>query len=223
MITLTSDNIKRLSLYSSKLQLWLDFHVKRPGNSLNSLRNIQFGEFFLPFQKTEPMEIWRLAHTQHAWAAQDSNWSHWELLKWWGTFRTPGLRVGQKPGLALLRQAEIYRVYQSCVIVKVVHKYYSVFHRFGQAKCAHSGSFLSASQFLLLPQLPQKMKLASKVVKTDLKIIISLHYSILHKKVSSIPDQIRALVLLKLSHLFQDLRMRLFWELTWHGHYYRSS
>jgi hypothetical protein len=30
------------------------------------------------------------------------------------------------------------------------------------------------SQFLILPQLPQKMKLPSKVVKVDSKIIISL-------------------------------------------------
>jgi hypothetical protein len=31
---------------------------------------------------------------------------------------------------------------------------YRVFHRFGQAKFAHSGSILSLSQFLQLPQLP---------------------------------------------------------------------
>ncbi len=33
---------------------------------------------------------------------------------------------------------------------------------------------LISSQFLILPQLPQKIKLASKVVKVDSKIIISL-------------------------------------------------
>jgi hypothetical protein len=33
---------------------------------------------------------------------------------------------------------------------------------------------LSYSQFLLLPQLPQKIELASKVVKVDSKIIVSL-------------------------------------------------
>jgi hypothetical protein len=49
-----------------------------------------------------------------------------------------------------------------------------VFHRFRQAKFAYEGSILGSSQFLLLPQLPQKMELASKVVKVDLKIIISL-------------------------------------------------
>jgi hypothetical protein len=43
---------------------------------------------------------------------------------------------------------------------------YSV-HRFRQAKFAYGGSILSYCQFLLLPQLPQKMELTSKVVKVD--------------------------------------------------------
>ncbi len=42
------------------------------------------------------------------------------------------------------------------------------------AKSANGGSILSSSQFLILPQLPRKIKLASKVVKVDSKIIISL-------------------------------------------------
>jgi hypothetical protein len=42
------------------------------------------------------------------------------------------------------------------------------------AKSANGGSILSSSQFLILPLLPQKIKLASKVVKVDSKIIISL-------------------------------------------------
>jgi hypothetical protein len=50
-----------------------------------------------------------------------------------------------------------------------------VFQQFRQAKFAYGGSVLSLSQFSLLSQLPQKMKLASKVVKSDWKIII-LHY-----------------------------------------------
>ncbi len=54
---------------------------------------------------------------------------------------------------------------------------YSVFHKFRQAKFAYGGSILSFSQNLLLPQLPQKMKLAVKVVKSDSKIIISLPWS----------------------------------------------
>ncbi len=53
-------------------------------------------------------------------------------------------------------------------------RYYSVFQGFRQAKSANGGWILSSSQFLILPQLPQKMKLASKVVKVDSKIIISL-------------------------------------------------
>jgi hypothetical protein len=43
-----------------------------------------------------------------------------------------------------------------------------------KAKSANGGSILSSSQFLILPQLPQKIKLASKVVKVDSKIIILL-------------------------------------------------
>jgi hypothetical protein len=41
-------------------------------------------------------------------------------------------------------------------------------------KSANGGSILSSSQFSILPQLPQKIKLASKVVKDDSKIIILL-------------------------------------------------
>jgi hypothetical protein len=51
---------------------------------------------------------------------------------------------------------------------------YSRFQGFSKAKSANGGSILSLSQFMILPQLPQKMKLASKVVKIDPKIIVSL-------------------------------------------------
>ncbi len=51
---------------------------------------------------------------------------------------------------------------------------YSVFQGFGKAKSANGGSILSSSQFFIMPQLPQKIKLALKVVKVDSKIIISL-------------------------------------------------
>ncbi len=50
---------------------------------------------------------------------------------------------------------------------------YSVFQGFSKAKFANGGSILSSSQFSILPELAQKMKLASKVVKVDSKIIIS--------------------------------------------------
>jgi hypothetical protein len=49
-----------------------------------------------------------------------------------------------------------------------------VYQGFSKAKSANGGLILSSSQFLILPQLPQKIKLASKVVKVDSKIIISL-------------------------------------------------
>ncbi len=51
---------------------------------------------------------------------------------------------------------------------------YSVFHRFRQAKFDYGGSILNLSQFLLLPQLPQKVEFTSKVVKVDSKITVSL-------------------------------------------------
>jgi hypothetical protein len=51
---------------------------------------------------------------------------------------------------------------------------YSVFQGFSKAKSANGGLILSSSPFLILPQLPQKIKLSSKVVKVDSKIIISL-------------------------------------------------
>jgi hypothetical protein len=51
---------------------------------------------------------------------------------------------------------------------------YSEFHRFRQAKFDYGGLILSLSQFLLLPQLSQKVELTSKVVKVDSKIIISI-------------------------------------------------
>ena len=38
------------------------------------------------------------------------------------------------------------------------------------------GSVLGSNQFLLLPQLPQKMTVTSKVVKYNSQIIISLHW-----------------------------------------------
>ncbi len=56
----------------------------------------------------------------------------------------------------------------------IVFAGYSVFQGFSKAKFANGGSILSSSQFSILPQLAQKMKLASKVVKIDSKIIISL-------------------------------------------------
>ncbi len=53
---------------------------------------------------------------------------------------------------------------------------YIVFQGFSKAKSksANGGWILSTSKFLILPQLPQKIKLASKVVKVDSKIIILL-------------------------------------------------
>ncbi len=70
--------------------------------------------------------------------------------------------------------------------MKLFKNNYSVFHRFRQDKFAYSGSILSSSQFLLLPQLPQKMELASKVVKVDSKIIISLPKIYIHETHCSI-------------------------------------
>ncbi len=46
---------------------------------------------------------------------------------------------------------------------------YKLFHRFRQAQVDNGGPILSSSQFLLLPQLSQKMKFATKVFKMDQK------------------------------------------------------
>jgi hypothetical protein len=46
-----------------------------------------------------------------------------------------------------------------------------VFHRFGQAKFPDGGLVLGLSQFSILPQLPPKIPLDSKVDKINLKII----------------------------------------------------
>ncbi len=42
-------------------------------------------------------------------------------------------------------------------------------------KFPDGGSILGSSQFSILPQLPTKILLDSKVVKTDPKILISIH------------------------------------------------
>jgi hypothetical protein len=55
-----------------------------------------------------------------------------------------------------------------------LHNSYSVFRQFGQAKFAFGGSILRSIQFLLLTQMPQNIKFASKAVKIDSKIIILL-------------------------------------------------
>jgi len=44
---------------------------------------------------------------------------------------------------------------------------YRAFHRFGQAKVIDGGSVLGLSQFSILPQLPLKTMLGSRVVKID--------------------------------------------------------
>jgi hypothetical protein len=51
---------------------------------------------------------------------------------------------------------------------------YSLFQGFSKAKSANGGLILSSSQFLILIQQPQKIKLTSKLFKVDSKIIISL-------------------------------------------------
>jgi hypothetical protein len=42
---------------------------------------------------------------------------------------------------------------------------YNVFQGFSKAKSANGGSILSSSQFLILPQLPQKIKLIISLPK----------------------------------------------------------
>jgi len=52
--------------------------------------------------------------------------------------------------------------------------YYRAFHGFGEAKFPDGDLVLGLGQFLILPQLPPKILLESKVVKIEPKIIISL-------------------------------------------------
>ncbi len=47
-----------------------------------------------------------------------------------------------------------------------------MFHEFGQAKFPDGGSVLGSSQFSLLPQLPPKILLYSKVVKIDYNLAL---------------------------------------------------
>ncbi len=56
---------------------------------------------------------------------------------------------------------------------------------FRHAKFSHGDSNLSSRQFLQLPQWPFKTTLAIKVVKIDLKIIISLPSSISLKQTAA--------------------------------------
>ncbi len=51
----------------------------------------------------------------------------------------------------------------------ILHKLYSVFHQMWQTKFNYGGSILSLSQFLLLPQLPQKNEACFKGGKNRLK------------------------------------------------------
>jgi len=51
---------------------------------------------------------------------------------------------------------------------------YRAFHELRQAKFRYGGLVLGSSQFSILPQLPPKILLDSKVVKIEPKIIISL-------------------------------------------------
>jgi len=62
----------------------------------------------------------------------------------------------------------------AAAVVDVSLKFYRVFHGFEQAKFPDCGLVLGLSQFSILPKLPPKMLLNSKVVKIDPKIIISL-------------------------------------------------
>jgi len=50
---------------------------------------------------------------------------------------------------------------------------YRAFHGLGQAKFPDGGSVLGTIQFSILPQLPPKILLDSKMIKIDQKIIIS--------------------------------------------------
>ncbi len=56
----------------------------------------------------------------------------------------------------------------TCIMVTT----YRAFHGFGQAKFSCGGSILGSSQFTLMPQLPLKTMLNTKVIQIDSNIII---------------------------------------------------
>ena len=61
--------------------------------------------------------------------------------------------------------------------------YYSAYSEFRHAsltelKLCYTGLILGSSQFLPLPKVCQKMTLASKVVKSEFKLITSIHISL---------------------------------------------
>jgi hypothetical protein len=62
----------------------------------------------------------------------------------------------------------------NCLQLNHCEGFYKAFHRFGQSKFPDGGLVLGSSQFLILPQLPQKTMLGLKVVKIDSKIRNSL-------------------------------------------------
>jgi hypothetical protein len=66
-------------------------------------------------------------------------------------------------------------MWQLTFVVRIEVSYYKEFHRFGQAKFPNGGLASGFNQFSILPQLPSKIMLGSKVVKIYPKIIISLH------------------------------------------------
>ncbi len=87
----------------------------------------------------------------------------------------------------------ITHVCWSCLYSNVVRpgtvrplSHYRAFHGFGQAKFPYGSLVLGSSQFSILPQLPPKIMLDSKVVKIDPKIMISLCYfkSVTHSVVT---------------------------------------
>jgi len=75
---------------------------------------------------------------------------------------------------ALYETLARYGCFASFTCISKTISAHRAFHIFEQAKFPDDGSILGSSQFSMLPQLPLKMLLNSKVVKIDPKIIISL-------------------------------------------------
>jgi hypothetical protein len=76
-----------------------------------------------------------------------------------------GFRLDRRPIDGISCILLLKRTFDSNNNVKEI--IYSVFQGFRKAKSANGGSILSSSQFLILPQLPQKIKATSKVVKVN--------------------------------------------------------
>jgi hypothetical protein len=79
----------------------------------------------------------------------------------WGQFHQPNGAKQECANIGILWHFSVSPTKIHPTLSAASTRIYSVFQGFRKAKSANGGSILSSSQFLILPQLPQKIKLAS--------------------------------------------------------------